>query len=132
MPGLRGSLHSLRSMARFLLVLKPRVPAAPLALIEALEPMLQGLHAEVDHRTTAHLSALLRGGQEHLRLQFFADVQAKAEGSVLELVLMSREPMGQGAPQTRQVFEQMLGLVDSIQPALEVRFRSDRDGPLPS
>ncbi|MFM7651443.1 MAG: hypothetical protein ACKO5M_00745 [Vulcanococcus sp.] len=118
-------------MARFLLVLKPRVPAPPTELIEALVPLLNGLHAEIDHRTPAHLSALLRGGQEHLRLQLFADVQAKAEGPVLELVLMSREPMGQGAPQTRQVFERMLELVASTQPELDLRFRSDRDGALP-
>ena len=118
-------------MARFLLVLKPRGAASPTALIEGLEPLLRGLHAEVDHRTPAHLSALLRGGQEHLRMQLFADVQAKAEGPVLELVLMSREPMGQGAPQTRQVFESMLGLVADAQPGLELRFRSDRDGALP-
>jgi hypothetical protein len=121
----------LRSMARFLLVLKPRVSSPPAALIEALQPLLSGLHAEVDHRTPAHLSALLRGGQEHLRMQLFADVQAKAEGPVLELVLMSREPMGQGAPQTRLVFQQMLELVASSQLALELTFRSDRDGAFP-
>ena len=118
-------------MARFLLVLKPRVPSPPAELISALEPLLQGLHAEVDHRTSAHLSALLRGGQEHLRMQLFADVQAKAEGPVLELVLMSREPMGQGAPQTRLVFQQMLELVAGSQPGLELTFRSDRAGALP-
>ncbi|MFM7651824.1 MAG: hypothetical protein ACKO5M_02695, partial [Vulcanococcus sp.] len=104
--GLRGSSEPLRAMARFLLVLQPRCPAPPAALIEALDPLLGGLHAEVDHRTPAHLSALLRGGQEHLRLQLFADVQAKAEGPVLELVA-------------------------STQPELDLRFRSDRDGALP-
>jgi hypothetical protein len=118
-------------MARFLLVLQPQAPARAPALIESLAPLLTGLHAEVDHRTPAHLSALLRGGQEHLRMQLFADVQAKAEGPVLELVLMSREPMGQGAPQTRLVFEQMLSLVASCQPPLGLLFRSDRDGALP-
>ena len=118
-------------MARFLLVLKPEPDLAGPALLDALEPMIRGLHAEVDHRTGAHLSALLRGGQEHLRMQLFADVQAKAEGPVLELVLMSREPMGQGAPQTLGVFEQMLGLVHGLQPAFTLLFRSDRDGALP-
>lgn len=118
-------------MARFLLVLQPQAPAPPSVLIESLAPLLNGLHAEVDHRTPAHLSALLRGGQEHLRMQLFADVQAKAEGPVLELVLMSREPMGQGAPQTRLVFEQMLSLVSSCQPPWALVFRSDRDGALP-
>jgi len=118
-------------MARFLLVLKPREAASAAQLIDALQPLLDGLQAEVDHRTPAHLSALLRGGLENLRLQLFADVQSKAEGPVLELVLMSREPMGQGAPQTHAVFEQMLRLAATNLAALEVRFRSDRDGALP-
>lgn len=119
-------------MARFLTVLKPRSATTPGALIEALQPVLQGLQAEVDHRTTAHLSALLRGGQEQLRMQLFADVQSKAEGPVLELVLMSREPMGQGAPQTRLVFAQLLQLASTALPDLELCFRSDRDGALPA
>jgi hypothetical protein len=123
--------HPPKAMARFLLVLKPREAASAAQLIEGLEPLLQGLQAEVDHRTPAHLSALLRGGLENLRLQLFADVQAKAEGPVLELVLMSREPMGQGAPQTHAVFEQMLQLVAASLEVMEVRFRSDRDGALP-
>ena len=123
--------HPLEPMARFLLVLKPRMAVAVPQLIDGLAPVLQELQAEIDHRTPAHLSALLRGGQEHLRMQLFADVQAKAEGPVLELVLMSREPMGQGAPQTRLVFQQMLELVASSQLDLELTFRSDRDGAFP-
>ena len=119
-------------MSRFLSVLKPRASAAPAALIDSLQPLLQALHAEIDHRTPAHLSALLSGGHEQLRMQLFADVQAKAEGPVLELVLMSREPMGQGAPHTRAVFQQMLELIDTALPALELCFRSDRDGALPA
>jgi len=122
-------------MARFLMVLQPRTSAGaapkPAELVNALEPLLQELHAEVDHRTPAHLSALLRGGQEHLRMQLFADVQAKAEGPVLELVLMSRESMGQGALQTHAVFLQMISVVEQRLQGLELRFRSDRDGALP-
>jgi hypothetical protein len=64
-------------------------------------------------------------------MQLFADVQAKSGGPVLELVLMSREPMGQGAPQTRRVFETMLEVVASALTDLQVTFRSDRDGALP-
>ena len=119
-------------MARFFTVLKPRIAVSPAALIEALQPVLKEIQAEVDHRTTAHLSALLRGGQEHLCMQLFADVQSKAEGPVLELVLMSREPMGQGAPQTLRVFEQLLQQAATVLPDLELCFRSDRDGPLPA
>ena len=118
-------------MARFLSVFKPSGTPSAASLIDALQPLLQELQAEVDHRTPAHLSALMRGGQEQLRMQLFADVQAKAEGPVLELVLMSREPMGQGAPQTLAMFECLIQLVALTQPAMELRFRSDRDGALP-
>ena len=118
-------------MARFLSAFKPSGTPSAASLIDALQPLLQELQAEVDHRTPAHLSALMRGGQEQLRMQLFADVQAKAEGPVLELVLMSREPMGQGAPQTLAMFERLIQLVAHTQPAMELRFRSDRDGALP-
>jgi len=117
-------------MARYLLVLKPRTPDDNTALIEGLEPMLQELDAEVDHRTPAHLSAML-SGSENLRLQLFADVQAKLEGRVLELVLMSREAMGRGAPLTRERFERLVDLAATTMPHLIPVFRSDRDGPMP-
>jgi hypothetical protein len=123
--------HPLEPMARFLLVLKPRMAVAAPQLIDGLAPVLQELQAEIDHRTPAHLSAVLRGGQEHLRMQLFADVQSKVEGPVLELVLMSREAMGQGAPQTHAVFEQLVHLATRQLDGLELRFRSDRDGALP-
>jgi len=118
-------------MARFFTVLEPHVLVGAVTLVDSLEPVLQVLYAEVDHRTSAHLSALLRGGHERWRMQLFADVQSKSGGPVLELVLMSREPMGQGAPQTRLVFETMLEVVASALPDLQVTFRSDRDGALP-
>ena len=119
-------------MARFLTVLKPAAPIEPSVLIDGLAPLLKALHGEVDHRTPAHLSALLRGGHEQLRMQLFADVQSKAEGPVLELVLMSREAMGQGAPQTRAVFQRMLDEAAQSLSHLQLAFRSDRDGALPS
>lgn len=120
------------AMARFLVVLKPREPLPAAALIEGLSSLMQQLEAEVDHRTTAHLSALLRGGEDSLRLQLFADVQARPGGSLLELLLMSREAMGRGAPQTRLCFEQLVELAAEAMPGLDLVFRSDRDGPMPS
>jgi hypothetical protein len=117
-------------MARYLMVLRPQSAMEPAALIAALDPLIAHLRAEVDHRTPAHLSAMLGGG-EPLRLQFFADVQAQSGGPVLELVLMSREPMGRGAPQTLRWFEQLAEAVRETTPQLQLVFRSDRDGPLP-
>ena len=118
-------------MARFLVVLKPRDPIPCRDLIDGMEALVDQLGAQVDHRTPAHLSAMLRDTGDNLRLQLFADVQAKAEGPVLELVLMSREPMGRGAPHTLQRFMHLVDVAADTMPGLELVFRSDRDGPLP-
>lgn len=118
-------------MARYLMVLRPESAMDQAALIACLEPLIVHLQGEVDHRTPAHLSAML-GGVEQLRMQLFADVQAKADGLVLELVLMSREPMGKGAPQTRRWFDQLAAAAAETMPHLVLVFRSDRDGPLPN
>jgi len=119
-------------MARFLLVLRPVENQTPAALLDAIHPLLDALQAEVDHRTPAHLSALLKGAAEPQRMQLFADVQSKAEGPVLELVLLSREAMGTGAPHTRLTFEQVVALSSRHMPGCAVVFRSDRDGALPA
>jgi hypothetical protein len=117
-------------MARFLLALQSTQSLSPAELLEALTPLLQAIGAEVDHRTPAHLSALVNAGQDPQRMQLFADVQAAAAGSVLELTLLSREAMGKGAPETRAVFEQMLLQAQRL-PGFAVGFRSDRDGSRP-
>ena len=119
-------------MARFLLVLKPSTPMDAKALIGALDPLIEKLRAEVDHRTPAHLSALLGSSSDNLRLQLFADVQSKLEGRVLEVVVMSREAMGRGAPLTRQRFERLVELAVETMPHLTPIFRSDRDGAIPT
>ena len=132
-------------MARFLLVLQsssspPSQPAdgnshpGPVgseALLQALEPVLTGLNAEVDHRTRAHLGALVKQGGENQRMQLFADVQSKPGGArALELVLLSRESMGLRAPQTLAVFERLVALCHDHLQDMCLIFRSDRDGPL--
>ncbi len=101
------------------------------AILLGLEPVLQELSAEVDHRTSAHLSALLRQGGDSQRMQLFADVQSKpGGGKALELVLLSRESMGLRAPQTRAVLERLIALCQSHLQDMHVVFRSDRDGPM--
>jgi hypothetical protein len=119
-------------MARFLLVLKPEGQLESAAILRALDPVLKALNAEVDHRTTAHLGAMVKEGGESQRMQLFADVQSKADGKVLELVLLSREAMGLRAPQTHQMFEKLLQLVQQHLEGMTLQFRSDRDGPLPA
>jgi hypothetical protein len=124
-------------MARFLLVLKPTGAAhggsgeAAAQLLDGLAPVLDALSAEVDHRTPAHLGALLKQGGEVQRMQLFADVQSQAGGRALELVLLSREPMGLRAPETMRTFERLVDLVHTHLPEMDLVFRSDRDGPCP-
>jgi len=118
-------------MARFVLVLQPSAPLEARGLIASLDPLIDRLQAEVDHRTPAHLSALMGGG-DTLRMQLFADVQAKLSGKVLEVVVMSREGMGCGAPVTRQHFERLVELARETMPHLTPLFRSDLDGAIPS
>jgi hypothetical protein len=119
-------------MARFLVVLKPIGPLSASELIQGLEPLLEHLEAEVDHRTPAHLSAMLRRGADSHTLQLFADVQAGGKGTSLELLLISREAMGKGAPRTRECLADLLESVERLLPQLELVFRSDRDGPISS
>ena len=119
-------------MARFLVVLSPSGAMEAGAMLEALRPVLQGLNAEIEHRTPAHLSAMIRGGGESQRMQLFADVQSKADGRVLEVVVLSREAMGSTAPHTRQTFERLLELIQKHVHTMALSFRSDRDGPLPT
>ena len=118
-------------MARFLVVLKPRDLMSFHDLIGAMDTLVDQLGAQVEHRTPAHLSAMLRDTGDSMPLQLFADVQSKAEGPVLELVLMSREPMGRGAPHTLQRFVNLVDVAADTMPGLDLVFRSDRDGPLP-
>ena len=121
-------------MARFLLVLKPAaaVSASAVALIDGLRPVLEVLGADVEHRTPAHLSALLRHGADAMHLQLIAHAQVKAGDPALELALMSREPMGKGAPLTRAVFDQLVAACGQYLQPLEPCFRSDRDGVRPA
>ncbi|MCP9848597.1 hypothetical protein [Cyanobium sp. Morenito 9A2] len=118
-------------MARMILVLKTPEPVQTRDLIPQLLPVLEGLEASIDQQAPAHLSALFRSPPEGLALQLFADVQPQAGGPELDVVVMSREPMGKGAPVTQRAFERLIALVNERAPGLQICFRSDRDGPLP-
>ena len=48
-------------MARFLLLFRPRLPLPSAELIGRLDPLVQRFHAVVEHRSPAHLSAMVRG-----------------------------------------------------------------------
>lgn len=118
-------------MARLILVLKSPEPALARDLIPQLLPVLEEIEASIDQQAPAHLSALFRSNPEGMTLQLFADVQPQASGPELDVVVMSREAMGKGAPVTQRAFERLIALVSQKAPGLQISFRSDRDGPLP-
>jgi len=118
-------------MARMILVLKSSTPVEARDLIPQLLPVLEDLQAIIDQQAPAHLSALFRSTPEGLTLQLFADVQPQSGGPELDVVVMSREPMGKGSPVTLRSFERLIELLATQAPSLLPIFRSDRDGPLP-
>ncbi len=48
----------------------------------------------------------------------------------LTILVNSREGMGYGAPQSRQVLEQLLAVMTRLLPQAQLLYRSDRDGPI--
>ncbi|WP_143593724.1 hypothetical protein [Synechococcus sp. 1G10] len=118
-------------MARLIIVLKPRGPAAGHELIPKLMPALERLEPEFDHQGPSHLSAVMRVPPHGMVVQIFADVQPQADGPELDVVLMSSETMIKGAPQTLQAFTKLISLLPEHAGDLELIFRSDRDGPVP-
>jgi hypothetical protein len=118
-------------MARLIMVLKPRGPAAEQDLIPVLLPALVQLGTEIDQQGPVHLSGLLRVPPQGLAVQLFADVQPQSDGPELDVVLMSGEAMTKGAPLTRQTLQSLIDLLPLHAAGLELIFRSDRDGPLP-
>jgi len=56
-------------------------------------------------------------------------LEFRGHGQITVLV-SSREGMGIGAPQSKACFEQLLARLAEQLPAAELRYRSDRDGPI--
>jgi DNA-directed RNA polymerase subunit F len=125
------SSNAAAEMARLIIVLKPRGPAAGHELIPKLMPALERLDPEFDHQGPSHLSAVMRVPPHGMVVQIFADVQPQADGPELDVVLMSSETMIKGAPQTLQAFTKLISLLPEHAGDLELIFRSDRDGPVP-
>ncbi|MFY8148033.1 MAG: hypothetical protein ACOVNL_02310 [Prochlorococcaceae cyanobacterium] len=116
-------------MARLMVVLKPVAACKAGELIPQLDPVLERLGAVVDERSATHLGASFVQPPVGLKVQLFGDVQPRAEGYELELVLMSNEPMAGGSRNTRLALESLLSQVENRVKDMRVIFRSDRDGP---
>jgi len=76
-------------------------------------------------RRNASMALLLQ--PQGLSVRLLLEFQAPGE---ITLLLSSREGMGKGAPQTLSCFERVLALLSEQLPATQLRYRSDRDGPI--
>jgi hypothetical protein len=76
-------------------------------------------------RRNASMALLLQ--PQGLSVRLLLEFQAPGE---ITLLLSSREGMGKGAPQTLSCFERVLALLSEQLPAPQLRYRSDRDGPV--
>jgi hypothetical protein len=76
-------------------------------------------------RRNASLALLLP--PQSISVQLLVEFRGQGE---ITLLVSSREGMGKGAPQSQACFEQVLGLLHQQLPDAQLRYRSDRDGPI--
>jgi hypothetical protein len=76
-------------------------------------------------RRNASMALLLQ--PQGLSVRLLLEFQAPGE---ITLLLSSRKGMGKDAPQTLACFERVLALLSEQLPAPQLRYRSDRDGPV--
>ncbi|MCP9887829.1 hypothetical protein KBY96_07775 [Cyanobium sp. ATX 6A2] len=94
------------------------------AALAALAREMGGTFTWLDGRNA---SIALTAGPRALLVQVLLELRAGAE---LELLLSSREGMGNRAPLSTAVLEQLLAGLQAAAPGSRVLFRSDRDGPI--
>ena len=94
---------------------------------QQLERLAAALSVELSwlDRRNASMALLLppQGISVQLLLEF------RGHGEIIVL-LSSREGMGKGAPQTCSCFEHVLAQLSEQLPSAQLRYRSDRDGPV--
>jgi hypothetical protein len=89
-----------------------------------LDPGPAGTFYWLDQRNA---SLALMPSSAAVPVQVLLELKGRGELGVL---VISREGMGQGAPLSRGVLEQLLERLQQLLPESGLRYRSDRDGPL--
>jgi hypothetical protein len=94
---------------------------------QQLNGVAQAVGAELNwlDKRNATIALLFQPHGISVRLLF----EFRGHGDITCL-LSSREGMGKGAPQTLACFERVLALLSQQLPAPQLRYRSDRDGPV--
>ncbi|MEB3276333.1 MAG: hypothetical protein VKM92_05130 [Cyanobacteriota bacterium] len=97
------------------------------AFQQHIEPLAAQLGVELSWLDRRNASMALLLPPQGISVQLLLEFRGHGEVTVL---VSSREGMGKGAPQSRSCFEQVLALVTEQLPGAQLRYRSDRDGPI--
>jgi hypothetical protein len=112
-------------MARFEALLAPASNASDWrAVIDQLAQEWQGAADWLDGRNA---SLTVHVAPTGLQVKLLLELQPSGQLGVL---VSSREGMGGGAVQTKEVLDQLLASLERLLPGVQVVFRSDRDGPI--
>ncbi len=91
------------------------------------EQVAKALNIELTWLDRRNASMALLVPPQAISVQLLLEFRGHGE---ITLLVSSREGMGKGAPQSRACFEQVLALLHEHMPAAQLRYRSDRDGPI--
>lgn len=94
---------------------------------QVAEQMAQALRVELTWLDRRNASMALLLPPQGISVQLLLEFRGHGE---ITLLVSSREGMGKGAPQSLACFEQVLCLLHEHLPAAQLRYRSDRDGPI--
>lgn len=94
--------------------------------LEQLAPRSDGTFTWLDQRNA---SLALMPGTAAVPVQVLLELRGRGELGVL---ITSREGMGNGAPLSHRVYEELLQRLQQMLPDCCLRYRSDRDGPVGS
>ena len=116
------------SMARPLVLLKPRDSIPCRDLKRAADAPVDKLGAQLDHGIPDRLGAMRLDHQHMPRPQLMVEAQAKAVDPMLALLLRRLQPPGSAAHTLQRLLNLGQGSAD-IMPGLDLVFRSDQNSP---
>lgn len=121
----RMATHHSGAMARLEALIAPVADGEQLrGALGRLAREMGGTFTWLDGRNA---SIALTAGPRALAVQVLLELR---DGTELGVLLSSREGMGNGAPLSGAVLEQLLAGLQVAAPGARVLFRSDRDGPI--
>ena len=117
------------SMARPLVLLKPRDSIPCRDLVAAADVPVDRLEVQLDPGIPERLAAMRLAHRHNRRPQLMAEAQAKAVDLMLALLLRRLEPLECAAPHNRQRLIDLLQGSAVTMTGLDLVFRSDQSSP---